>query len=93
MKSVWGAVLDAMSVGRSVGVPSAVRQRIESTHYSPFDKGQAVGTYWLKTLPDVSWEQLARHLYFFEEEEALQKVIPYVKKPKGNFCIQPILHY
>ena len=85
--------MNVSSVGRLVGVPSAVRQRIESAHHSPFDKGQAIGTYWLKTLPDISWEQLARHLYYAEEKEALQKVSLYLKKTRGTLCIQLILYH
>lgn len=93
MKSVWETVRDVMKVGRLVGVPSAVREKIQSAHHSPPDRGQAVGTYWLTTLPDVSWEQLAKHLYYVEEKEALQKVTPYLNKTRGNCCMQQILHY
>ena len=86
VKSVWGAVRDVTNVGRLVGVPSAVREKIhvQSTHHSSSEKGQAVGTYWLTTLPDISWEQLARHLYYAEEKEALQIVTPYLNKKRGT---------
>ena len=70
-------------VGRSLGVPFAVRVKIRSTSQDLKQQWRAFGHYWLTTCTSVSWMVLADRLYQCGENEALQRVMPYLNKTSG----------
>ena len=70
-------------VGNFLGVPYTVRLKMKSTSQDVEQQWREVGHYWLTTCTSVSWTVLADTLYRFEENEALQRVMPYLKKRRG----------
>ena len=78
-----GSVCDIVGVGDSLGVPRAVREKIQSTSQDKKQRWREVGHYWLTTCTSVSWMVLADTLYRYGENEALQRVMPYLNKIRG----------
>ena len=70
-------------VGHFLGVPRAVREKIQSTSQDEKQQWREVGHYWLTTCTSVSWMVLADRLYEYGENEALQRVMPYLNKTRG----------
>ena len=79
---VRGDVCSAIGVGDSFGVPRAVREKIKCTCQDNKQRWE-VGHYWLTTCTSVSWIVLAESLYQWGENEALQRVMPYLNKTRG----------
>ena len=71
-----------------LGLPPSKMVEIES-HYSKGDQQkEAAVDYWLKCLPNVSWNILAQHLYYVGEQTALHAVMEHVDRSKGNYmCV------
>ena len=70
-------------VGGSLGVPRSVLEKIQSTSQDVEQQWRAIGHYWLPTCTSVSWMVLAESLYQCGENEALQRVMPYLNKTRG----------
>ena len=83
MTRVWEKVGDWEKVGRSLNIPGSKRREISDQHSSERERSCAVGVYWLQTLPDVSWEQLAGVLYYEGEEEAVEAVKEFLPTSRG----------
>ena len=70
-------------VGDSLGVPRAVYEKIQSRSQDMEQQWREVGHYWQTTCTSVSWMVLADRLYQWGENEALQRVMPYLNKTRG----------
>ena len=80
---VRGNVYPVGGVGGSIGVPPTVCEKIQSTGQDMEQQWREVGHYWLTTCTSVSWMVLAESLYQRGENEALQRVMPYLNKTRG----------
>ena len=77
------AVSSVFGMGDFLGVPPPVCKKIQSTSQDVEQQWREVGHYWLTTCTSVSWMVLAETLYLYGENEALQRVMPYLNKTRG----------
>ena len=67
-------------VGHWLGFPYSKRQEIRQQSSTEREKSLALGGYWVNTVPDASWEKLARALYHNGEETALTVTKQYLQQ-------------
>ena len=66
-------------------VPRSVYLQIDANRFYPTKgkKGEAIITYFLKTIPLASWATLAGQLYYMEEHVSLEAVRKYLHHTTG----------
>ena len=79
---VMGKVQRWYRVGKELGVPSSMLDKIEEQSSTEIEKSHQVGRYWVNTHPDPSLERLGRALYYYGEETAGMMLKQYLP-PQG----------
>ena len=82
---VMEKVKDSWEVGSQLGVPISKRKEIREKYSTEKEQSCAYGEYWVNTLWDASWEELAGVLYYREEKTALEEVVgKYLQTSRGE---------
>ena len=79
----WGVV------GRGLGVPGSILDKINAECSSDEEKMSAVINYVVTINPDITWEEIAAALYVKDEEKAVERVKPYLHILPGGSCFNP----
>ena len=80
VREVMAEVGDWETVGGLLGVPPSKREEIKQQSSTEREKSIALGDYWVNTVPDASWQRLARVLYYEGEERAVVVIKQYVQQ-------------
>ena len=80
VREVMAEVRAWEKVGTYLGVSYSKRQEISQQSSTARERCLALGDYWVNTVPDASWEKLARMLYREGEERALVVTKQYLQQ-------------
>ena len=80
VREVMAEVENWKGVGGMLGVPPSKLLQIKQKSSTRMEKSLALGDYWVNTLPDASWEKLARVLYQWGEEIAVEVTKQYLQQ-------------
>ena len=75
-------------VGRVFGVPVSILDKIDAKCSSEEEKISAVVNYVVTIVPCFTWEDIAARLYMEDEEEAVERVKPYLHTLPGGSCFK-----
>lgn len=70
-------------VGSKIGVPQLKMDEILNSHSTGEERREAFASYCVYTLHHVSWEVIARVIYWSEEGRALEQLKSYMRTPPG----------
>ena len=84
VREVMAEVGDWWEVGHWLHVSDSKRQEIKQQSSIEREKSLALGDYWVNTDPHVSWERLAKVLYYCGQEKALAVTKQYLEQ---GMCI------
>ena len=84
VREVMAEVGDWWEVGMNLDVPDSKRKEISQQSSTEREKSLALGDYWVNTVPNASWEILARVLYRKGEEKAVAVMKQYLPQ---DMCV------
>ena len=70
-------------------VPDLIQDMINVSCSSDDEKMSAVVNYMINVIPGITWEDFAAKLYEMDEEEAVERVKPYLHVLHGGSCFNP----
>ena len=80
VREVMAEVRAWEKVGTYLGVSHSKQEEIRQQSSTKRKRSLALGDYWVNTVPDASWEKLARMLYREGEERALVVTKQYLQQ-------------
>ena len=77
-------VRDLESVGISLSVPEAIRNKISAECSSDDEKISTLANYVVTIIPNIDWEEIAAALYECDEERAVERAKSYLHTVPGE---------